>query len=298
LFSINPTNPVDIKLVGKPVNSGGDFPVSITVSSKTGDACVLNGGTKNGVACFKVDSVKGLIPFGQFHSLGVNQTTPGTGAGSLSHALFSADGTKLHASVKGIPASGILGFVASFDVESSGALSSSFVKTSPTAKTGVAPFGMANVVGAKDAVIVTDPGLGMSVYDFSTSTPTLHPLNISGQVTTCWAEFSEATGTYFLTDLGGNSVYEVSVDKCLTPSLVNRWVLGTSNNPIDIAIGTVLGKQYLYILSPAVTSINVFSLEKAASGPLANYNFGTVSKDLTFTTDTAADLVGTALYIV
>jgi len=37
MFRINPFDPTDIKLVGKPVSSGGEFPVSLSVSPVTGD---------------------------------------------------------------------------------------------------------------------------------------------------------------------------------------------------------------------------------------------------------------------
>jgi hypothetical protein len=37
MFAINPHNPLDIKLVGKPIGSDGDFPVSVDMNPKTGD---------------------------------------------------------------------------------------------------------------------------------------------------------------------------------------------------------------------------------------------------------------------
>jgi hypothetical protein len=41
MFFINPFNPLDIKVVGRPVSSGGEFPVSLAVSKKTGDGTFL-----------------------------------------------------------------------------------------------------------------------------------------------------------------------------------------------------------------------------------------------------------------
>ena len=49
MFSINPSEPAKLKMVGQPVSTGGEFPVSITISKQTGQVCVLNGGTVNGV---------------------------------------------------------------------------------------------------------------------------------------------------------------------------------------------------------------------------------------------------------
>jgi len=37
MFYINPANPLNLKMVGKPVDSGGEFPVSVDASPKTGD---------------------------------------------------------------------------------------------------------------------------------------------------------------------------------------------------------------------------------------------------------------------
>jgi hypothetical protein len=37
MFSINPFNPSDLKMVGKPIGTGGEFPVSLDVNPKTGD---------------------------------------------------------------------------------------------------------------------------------------------------------------------------------------------------------------------------------------------------------------------
>ena len=49
LFSIDPSNPIEIKRVGDPIGSGGEFPVSVAFN-KAGDVlCALNGGEINGV---------------------------------------------------------------------------------------------------------------------------------------------------------------------------------------------------------------------------------------------------------
>jgi hypothetical protein len=36
MFAINPHNPLDLKMVGEPINSGGDFPVSVDMNPKMG----------------------------------------------------------------------------------------------------------------------------------------------------------------------------------------------------------------------------------------------------------------------
>jgi len=37
MFEISPSDPTHLKLIGKPAKSGGDFPASVAVSSKTGN---------------------------------------------------------------------------------------------------------------------------------------------------------------------------------------------------------------------------------------------------------------------
>jgi hypothetical protein len=198
----------------------------------------------NGLACFKVDPVHGMKPGGQFFSLGLNQTTPpSVPANSVSHVLFSLDGTKLHVSVKGTPPSDP-GYVATWDVAQDGRLSSTFAKTVPPPGDGLAPFGLSNIVGAEDAVMVTDPALVLAVYDFSKSPVTFAPIAIEGPASACWVEYSTETSSYWISDSDFNMVYEVSVEKdTLKPTLLSNFRLAPRNNGTDIVIGTVLGKQ-------------------------------------------------------
>jgi len=296
VFSINPSDPLDIKLVGKPFSSRGDFPVSIYVSPETGDVCVLNSGKKNGVICFKMDPAHGTVsPQSKFYSFGLNQTTPPIINNSGTQVLFSAQGSKLRASVKGNLTSG--GYIASWDVAADGRLSPSFTKSVPLfPNDGGFPYGMVNVVGAEDAVIASDPVLGLTIYDFSKKNTTYIPLTIDGQIATCWVEYSSATSSYWLSDVTAGKIYEVSVDsKTLKPSLLSSHDLGTPNNATELAVGTVSGDQYLYALSPNASSINVFSLKKGGSNLFQSYDFGKVAKGLQFT---PVNLAGAALYLV
>jgi hypothetical protein len=49
LFKINPDDPTQINLLGTPVSSGGEFPVSLTFDKDGKHLCVLNSGQINGV---------------------------------------------------------------------------------------------------------------------------------------------------------------------------------------------------------------------------------------------------------
>ena len=50
MLKINPNNPTNLKMVGSPVCSSGEFPVSVAVSEAKNMVCVLNGGAINGVS--------------------------------------------------------------------------------------------------------------------------------------------------------------------------------------------------------------------------------------------------------
>lgn len=49
MFNIDRNDPTHLEMVGTPVSSGGEFPISVAVSTRTGQVCVLNGGRINGV---------------------------------------------------------------------------------------------------------------------------------------------------------------------------------------------------------------------------------------------------------
>ncbi len=51
LFSIDPKTPTNIKRIGNPISSEGEFPMSLAFNSDGNRLCVLNGGTVNGVMC-------------------------------------------------------------------------------------------------------------------------------------------------------------------------------------------------------------------------------------------------------
>ena len=220
MFSINSKEPARLKMVGQPVNTGGEFPVSVAISKQSGQVCVLNGGRLNGVksvtnfllvlsypvtyselpdSCFKQDSKLGLVQMANTQrSLNLNQTTPATGpAGTVSHVIFNENGSQLLASVKGTPPTP--GFIASWDVDATtGALSDSFTMSTP-AQGGLLPFSM-TVIPGKNAILATDAGVGFDIFSFqnnTAATSTIVP--ISGQKATCWSSFSKNTGNFYLT---------------------------------------------------------------------------------------------------
>lgn len=258
MFSIDPANPTNINMIGQAAPSGGEFPVSVAFNKAGTQLCALNGGAVNGVSCFNVDKQKGLVPMANtVRSLNLNQTTPATGpAGSVSHVVFSEDNKQLVASVKGVPPQP--GFLAVWDVAQDGSLSQDFQSVAPE-KGGLLPFSM-TVIPGKNAILATDAGIGFDIFDFG-ATKKSSAVPIAGQSATCWSAFSPKTGNFFLTDIGTSMVTEINIDDNLTGTIVKQYDQGKGSATIDNDIATVGDKDFMYVLSPNATRIDVLSLD-------------------------------------
>jgi hypothetical protein len=211
-------------MLGEPMSSGGEFPMSVAFNKAGNVLCVLNGGAVNGVKCFSVDATNGLKGIaGTVRSLGLNQTTPASGPpGSASHILFNADDSQVMASVKGVPPTP--GFLAVWDVAKDGSLSQTFSSIAPP-QGGVNPFGMSLIPG-KNAVLAADPAIGFDIIDLSAGgnatagAGTSSAVNVTGQGAICWTTHSQKTGHFYVIDAGTSIVTEVSVDGNLKANVV------------------------------------------------------------------------------
>jgi len=264
VFNIDPKDPTNLEMIGKPVGSGGEFPVSLAINKAGNSVCTVNGGAINGVACFSVDKTKGLIPIANtVRSLKLNQTTPATGpAGSVSHVIFSEDNKQLIASVKGVPPTP--GIFAVWDIAADGSLSEDFKAVQP-AKGGLLPFSM-TVIPGKNSILATDAGLGVDIVDFSNGAAAgvaagkSSGLAIDGQSATCWSSFSPKTGNFYVTDIGTSQITEINVDDNLKPSIVTQYAQGAGTATIDNDIATVGQNDIMYVLAANATQVKVLSL--------------------------------------
>jgi len=260
LFSVSPKDPAVLNSIGNPADSGGEFPMSLAINAAGTQACVLNGGAKNGVSCMSIDPKKGLTPqTNNVRSLGLNQTTPPSGpAGTTSHIVFNEDGTQLIASVKGVPPQP--GFFAIWNVSSDGTLSQNFQKLAPN-QGGLLPFSM-TVIKGQNALLATDAGVGFDIVDLANMTPANKSsvVPIQGQGATCWSSHSEKTGNFYLTDIGTNQVTEVNVDKNLKGTIVKQYSQGTGVATIDNDIVSLANNDFMYVLAANATALHVLSL--------------------------------------
>ncbi|KAI0649131.1 hypothetical protein C8Q79DRAFT_998995 [Trametes meyenii] len=262
LFTIDPNTPTNIQQLGDVVSSEGEFPMSLAFNGDGSRLCVLNGGQVNGVVCYKVDKKLGLVALpNTLRPLGLNQTTPATGpAGTASHIVFSEGGKQLVASVKGVPPTP--GFLAVWDVKDDGSLSPDFKKVAP-AKNGLLPFSM-TVIPGKNAILATDAGLGFDIFDLKDNNRS-SAIKIDNQIATCWSSFSKKTGNFYLTDIGTATVTEVHVDDNLKGSIVQQYPQAPGSATIDNDIATVNGQDFLYVLAPNATAVDVLLLDGPGS---------------------------------
>lgn len=261
LFSIDPTNPSNITMVGMPVGSGGEFPNSLAINANGTQVCALNSGSTNGVQCFNVDMQLGLTSQpNTLRLIGLNQTTPPSGpANTPGHVIYSADGSQLIATVKGVPP--MPGFLATWDVLPGGALSAAYTKSVP-APGGALPFS-ATVIPGTTAILATDAFVGASVFDFSqggnAATSTIIP--IPNQKATCWSAFSQATGNFYVTDVDSSMMTELNINnQTLAGTVVAQYPMAPGSGLVDLDILTINGMDYAYINQANVTSVQVMAL--------------------------------------
>jgi len=276
MFAIDPKNPSNLAMVGQPVSSEGEFPMSLAIKSDGSMVCVLNGGLVNGVQCYSVDDNLGLVAMENTNRpLGLNQTTPATGpAGSASHVVFNADGTQLIASVKGTPPTP--GFLAVWDIDATdGSLSQNFTNVPPAAG-GLLPFGMSVIKNATNAVLATDAGVGFDIFDLSGGNAS-SVIPIEGQGATCWSSFSPKTGNFYLTDIETSKFTEVNVDANLKGSIVQQYQQQNGSATIDTDIASIGDNDFLYVMSPNATAVQVLSLN--APGQAQNIQLFDFSQD-------------------
>ncbi|KAL8865853.1 MAG: hypothetical protein Q9198_009132, partial [Flavoplaca austrocitrina] len=80
LFSIDTKDPTRLTIIGQPVDTMGDFPVTAAISRKNKIACVGNSGAQAGIACFSMHNRQGLKPLSESPIVvPLNQTTPPVG---------------------------------------------------------------------------------------------------------------------------------------------------------------------------------------------------------------------------
>ncbi|KAK0637907.1 hypothetical protein DIS24_g10360 [Lasiodiplodia hormozganensis] len=265
MLSISASNPTHLTALGHPLPVPGEFPNTVAASSQNRLACVGTTGAKAGIACAPFHPGHGFTAaMDALRAFDLGQTTPPVGpTNTVSHAFFSADEGRLFVTVKGDPAANKTGFVSVFDVEQQqrrwrwgggkGArarLAPCDTRSSPEGTAVL--FGAALVPGSADKVFVTDAAFGAAVLSVGGGAQSgnraelLAKQAVDGQMATCWATVSEATGTAFVTDVGVNRVVEMSVEDASVVGVVDLAAQNGDPGLIDLKAAG----DFVYALSP------------------------------------------------
>ncbi|KAK0112196.1 hypothetical protein ONS96_001448 [Cadophora gregata f. sp. sojae] len=249
MFSISPTDPTVLTMVGQAADTMGEFPVSVAVSTSLSQACVASSGAKAGIACFYMCPYNGLMPLDTaLRPFDLNQSTPPVGPfNTVSQTFFNRDSTMLITTVKGNPMTNNTGFLSVFPVVNS-IVSQTETRSSP-AGTGVL-FGAALLPNSSD-IFVTDASFGSARLSLSSvnTARTVFLTKIADQKATCWAAFSALTGTAFVTDVAVNHLVEIDP----TSGSIVKNLASTNGNPglIDV----VSAGKFIYALSPGNATV-------------------------------------------
>lgn len=242
MMTIAADDPCKLTMVGKPVSTMGEFPVSAAISPKNKMACVANSGAKAGLACFAMDAKRGLKPLMQQQiDFPIKQSTPPVGpTNTVSQVLFNEDETMAMTTVKGDPTKKNPGFLSMLPIKD-GCPADKDVRSSP-AGTAVL-FGTANIPGTSN-ILATDASFGAAVISTQGVPKVLAKGTVEGQKATCWATISPQTKTAFVTDVGVNRMVEMDP--------ATGKILQTTNLPNDNPgmIDLVAAGKMVYALSP------------------------------------------------
>ncbi|KAI2694770.1 hypothetical protein CBS147372_9609 [Penicillium roqueforti] len=277
MFKIDQTDATNLTMIGEPVAIPGEFPVTVGASMKHKMACVGYTGAKSGTSC-AVFTEMGIGRMKQVVEFDLGQTTPPKGpTNTVAQVFFTADESRLITTVKGDPNTNKTGFISilPFKNECSSVFEDADIRNSPPGTAVL--FGGVNIPYTSD-LFITDASFGATVLDLNQATHKIamkQKLIIKDQRATCWAAYSQARESVFVTDAAVNRLIEVSEDGSKVMSVVN--LTNGDAGMVDLEISG----RFVYTLSPgngttpaAVTVVDSFkgyevqhfSLDKLGAG--------------------------------
>jgi len=245
--------------------------MSVAFTSGGTALCALNAGAMDGVQCFTVNATTGLTVMPNTRRfLGMNQTTPPSGPlGTASQVIFSQDDSTLYAAVKGNPKANVTGYIAAWNMTAEG-LSEEFVRVE-LPQDAVAPFSLTPIPNT-NAFFSADAGVGADVFDFSmgaemaAASPMTQSFAIPNQGATCWSAYSPQTGSYYVSDLITSTITEIALNGTnMTPSILNSYPIQAGVATLDLEVASLGSQDYLYILMPNTSAVNVLRLDQAGN---------------------------------
>ena len=256
MFLIDDNDPWHPTLVGKPADTLGDFPMSVSYSSQIKTACVLNGGAVGGVTCFSADHAKGLTVLDQAPrnvSKALHETTPPAGPpGTASDIVFNPSGTALFATIKGNPGPpAVPGFIYAWPVNLGKVSTEAVINSLPDV---ILDFSM-NFLGSDGRLIITDPSFGASIVNVSpklTISEDKH-VAIPNQGAACWSAYASRFNSAYVIDAGHPNITIVNPASGAIKGVINYNA--TAKGGFDTAID----RTFMYTLAstPSIVVINL-----------------------------------------
>ena len=264
-----PSRPGNLTLVGQPVWTGGDFPLTVAVSADLGIACVGNAGANSGVACIRFDE-NGLTAFDEIRPLPMGQTTPPVGPGNgIADVLFNDDESALLVIVKGNNTAAVKGFIASYAVDAS-ARQISYSDQEFVPDVARLMFGTTTIPGTRN-ILVSDAGFGAMIFSVDDLSWPIAITNITNQVATCWAVISPVSGTGFVDDIIVSQLVEIDLASGAIVSVADPKNVGQGMLDMS-AVG-----DKIYSLSPGngtvPAAVTVFDVSGGRGSVKAIQNF-------------------------
>nr|POE63249.1 hypothetical protein CFP56_04152 [Quercus suber] len=212
LFTIDPKDASHPTMVGKPVSTHGDFPMSVAYSAKLNTACVVNTGVVAGVQCFSVNPTLGLTPAGPFRQFSkevVNQTSPPMGPpGETGDIYFTPDSSAVLVSVKGgVGTPPSPGFIVAYPVVKGVVSTDPIHFQSPNI---ALDFGATWIT--KSRLLLTDAASGVALLnvDEDLAITEISNTTIPGQGATCWADYDASLNQAYAMDAGAPYIYLIN----------------------------------------------------------------------------------------
>lgn len=243
----------------------GTFPVSVAYSSALKAACVLNGGSNNGVTCFNVSSTSGAT-FASTVALSVSGLldVPTGPAGTFGDINFDTNGAQVLVAFKGLP--GTAGTVYAIPLQSGLQLGTPVANSISGSQL---LFTLTNI-GQTSTWLYADPAFGYGTVTVSGSTVTgASTVAIRGQNASCWSAYSPRSGKAYVIDANG-TVNVVSVTTSTTPAPAQWVVTGVTvaTGLLDATLAVFGSQEYMFVVAQKLPGLLALTLDTSGSPTL------------------------------
>ena len=283
MFKIDKNDATKLSMIGMPAAIPGEFPVTVAASVKRNVVCVGYTGAKAGTSCasFTPDGVNQME---QVLDFDLGQTTPPTGPlNTVAQVFFTANDTRLITTVKGDPSTNKTGFISVLPFKDSCTTIFESHDTRSTPSGTAVLFGGVNVPDTSE-LFITDASFGATLLDLNPTTDQVslqRKVVIEGQKATCWAAYSEARESFFVSDGAADRLIEISEDASRIISTLDL----KNGDPGLVDLQT--SGRFVYALSPgngtmpaAITVVDSFKSQQIQYFVLDNLGAGKRSQGM------------------